>query len=59
MDAEAPRTCSERRPGGPERTSGDVVGAPPIHGQPVRPVTYFLIRSWTVPPDGIIGSTCS
>ena len=35
MDAEAQRTCSERRAGGPERRSGDVAGAPPTHETPV------------------------
>ena len=29
MDAEAQRTCSERRAGGPQRTSGGVAGEPP------------------------------
>jgi len=33
MDAEAQRTCSERRAGGPQRTAGDMAGTPPTHGK--------------------------
>ena len=36
QDAEAPRTCSESRPGGPRRTSGDGHGQPRATGDGQR-----------------------